>query len=1377
MDVRYCLHLLGPAVLHDVGSPAQRGASRKALALLAYLAGHSQPLARQHLAELLWAEKSEARGRRNLSRELSEIGAALPDLLIADFDAVRLSPDVWVDTAAFQELVDEPTRAARAVGHPGVPGRVGNATAPAAPAELDPARLAKAIELYRGEFMAGFYLDGCPEFESWLVRERERWRRQATEVLERLIAHAVRSDANELGQRYARRWLELEPWQEDAHRSLMLLLARNGRRAEALAQYEICRRLLADEFGVDPGTKTVALAERIRTGRLDREARRPGDKETGTAAAGLPVSVSPGLLVLPTPAQDWGTVPETEGFYGRADELATLRCWLVDERCRVVAILGMGGMGKTALASRAAEQSAHGYDAVVWRSLLNAPPLADVLRDCLPTFSAGSATELPARLDEQLALLLELFRRRRCLLILDNCESIMQPSARAGAYRPGYEGYGQLLRSVGERAHQSCVLLTSREQPQELALLQTAQPAIRSLSLAGLDGAAGRQILHARGLADGGPDHATLIARYSGNPLALQIVAETVKDVFGGDLTSFMREKALIFDDIRDVLDQQWSRLTTLEQDVLLWLAIEREPLALERLRANLLGGIAATTLLEALRSLRRRSLIEQRAAGFSLQNVVLEYVTERLIEQIATELESGCWVRFSSHALCKAQAKEYLRASQARLILEPIAERIVQRIGRAALEHNLRAGLAALREQATCAPSYAGGNLLNLLIHLNYDLRGYDFSGVSIWQADLRGAWLPEVNFQAADLTSTLFTDTVRGVERVAFSPDSALLAVSTIDGEIRLWSTSNWQMVGVCVAECGIMWSVCFSPDGRQIAGSAEDRNIYIWDVDTQQIRHVLTGHTSAIGFCAWSPDGALLASAGGWDRTVRLWDARSGTPVGVLDIPARFAACVAFSPDGTLLACSDWDGQITVWECRSQRCIRVLSCGAEVRLVSFNYTGTLLASAADRSAWLWDIGTGALVSVIDHAESPIHYVACSPTAPTLAIAVGRTVRICDERTGTIRQILQGHSDQVHSLAWRQDGAVLATWADETVRIWDAFTGENVASVRGYSAAVQSVAASPASDQLVSGSTSGRICIWDGQHWQLRSMLHAHSGSVRSLVFDPTGTTFASTGTDHTIRIWDANSSRVLHTLHAHGDAVQSVAFSPDGASLASGGEDCDIRIWDIRTGRVRQVLRGHQATIWCVAFSPDGLVLASGSSDRTVRLWHAGTGQLLGLLSDHADAVSVVTFDATGRYLISAGLDTIIRWWKTPIQGAEQVMSWHTSSQIKHIALNRDGTMLLARYYDDTIYVWEVASGEIQHRLRGHHGRVLSVAWFSDSTRLVSGGSDGTLRVWDARSGECLRVLHAPGPYAGMNIANTTGLTQEQRLALRDLGAVEQ
>ncbi len=391
--------------------------------------------------------------------------------------------------------------------------------------------------------------------------------------------------------------------------------------------------------------------------------------------------------------QDWGEAIDVSAFFGRTAELHQLEQWVVQDRCRLVAILGMGGIGKTALSVKLAEQVQDEFDYLIWRSLRNAPPVKELLAEVIlflsdrhppnsPLARGGEGGFLPDTEDGQISRLMEYLRSQRCLLILDNAESILRSGERAGRYREGYEGYGQLLRRVGDERHQSVVVLTSREKPIGLSHCEGETLPVRSLQLKGLPAAEGEKILKAKGLVDAKDESQKLVEHYAGNPLALKIAATTIQSLFNGDVSGFLEQGTGVFDEIWDLLDQQFNRLSALEKQVMRWLAINREWVTLPQLREDIVPTVSHRELLDALASLQRRSLIESSAFGFTQQPVVMEYVTERLINQFTREITTKEIAPFKSYAQIGAQAKDYLPEAQTCLLPNPVMDRLLATFG-----------------------------------------------------------------------------------------------------------------------------------------------------------------------------------------------------------------------------------------------------------------------------------------------------------------------------------------------------------------------------------------------------------------------------------------------------------------------------------------------------------------------------------------------------------------------------------------------------------------------------------------------------------------------------------------------------------------------
>ncbi|MFN2131456.1 MAG: BTAD domain-containing putative transcriptional regulator, partial [Anaerolineae bacterium] len=303
------LQLLGPPEIGLDDVPVAGLASDKVRALLYYLAVEGdRPHRRESLAGLLWPDYPERSARTNLSNALSNLRTALGDreadvpYLHVSREAIQFNGESehWVDANAFT-------------------------------AHIGRGAWEQAAALYRGSFLDGFSLSDSPPFEQWILVTRERLQRQAVDVLGQLVAQHEKEGNLDHAISAARRQLAIEPWHEEGHRALMRLLALDGQRSAALAQYDACVRALEEELGAAPSPQTTALRERIRTGQdLTGFPKPVRSVQDGSVGSNLPAQLTP--------------------FVGREELLSQIEAHLQDPACRLLTLIGPGGAGKTRLA-------------------------------------------------------------------------------------------------------------------------------------------------------------------------------------------------------------------------------------------------------------------------------------------------------------------------------------------------------------------------------------------------------------------------------------------------------------------------------------------------------------------------------------------------------------------------------------------------------------------------------------------------------------------------------------------------------------------------------------------------------------------------------------------------------------------------------------------------------------------------------------------------------------------------------------------------------------------------------------------------------------------------------------------------------------------
>jgi DNA-binding SARP family transcriptional activator len=585
------LFLMGAVRIEDGDRILDQFRSRRAAALLIYLVCQRQPVPRSELVELIWPDKPEKRGRANLRWSLNYLGKLLPDCWRVSRQTAQFQPgeEWWVDVLALQEAL-------------AADDLVGLETAVAA----------------AGEFCRGFYLNESPQFETWLLTQRERWRQRQITAYNRLIAHHASRGAHETALPIARRLQALDPWNETAQRQVMELLARTGDFNQALAEYERFRQILEKEFQVKPALETEKIRQRVLWARR-------------ASRHNLPAT--------------------SDMFIGRADELARLREWLHDDAVRLITISGVGGIGKTRLGLEAARDGWRWFiNGVLFVPLEGIDDAAELPSMILQTLVEADSIPPPPLSQDPAPYLIEQLQQREMLLFLDNYEQLL-PEA-------------EFLQSILKAAPHLKLLVTSRER---MRLRRE-----RLLVLSGLPQMAdARRLFLARahvGEEEGVAVIEEICRLVDRLPLAIELAAgwaqvQSLPEIAAelrqglGVLVDRFQDREARHVSIEAVFAQSWQRLKEGERDLLLHLAAFHVPFA-----AAWALQIGAATRSD-LAGLLDKSLLQRRGRRFQLHPLLHQFVLnkwEPAIERRAKDRHLDLFVDFLQrhHAGLYGQAR-----------------------------------------------------------------------------------------------------------------------------------------------------------------------------------------------------------------------------------------------------------------------------------------------------------------------------------------------------------------------------------------------------------------------------------------------------------------------------------------------------------------------------------------------------------------------------------------------------------------------------------------------------------------------------------------------------------------------------------------------
>jgi WD40 repeat protein len=546
----------------------------------------------------------------------------------------------------------------------------------------------------------------------------------------------------------------------------------------------------------------------------------------------------------------------------------------------------------------------------------------------------------------------------------------------------------------------------------------------------------------------------------------------------------------------------------------------------------------------------------------------------------------------------------------------------------------------------------------------------------------------------------------------------------------------------------------TAAYSPDGTRIVTASYDKTARIWDARTGAPLAVLSGHADAVHSAAYSPDGSRIVTAS-FDKTARIWDARSGAPLAVLSGHGNNVNSAAYSPDGSRIITASFDKTVRIWDARSGAQLAVLFGHGDIASsAAYSPDGSRIVTAsADNTARIWDAHSGAQLRLLSGHGDNVRSAAYSPDGSRIVTASDdKTARIWDARTGAPLAVLSNHGSAVRSAAYSPDGSRIVTAsADNTARIWDAQTGTRLAVLSNHGSPVRSAAYSPDGTRIVTASENPTARIWAARNGRQLAVLYGHASAVRSAAYSPDGTRIVTASFDRTARIWDSHSGTQLAALYSPDGAVSFAAYSPDGTRIVTASTDKTARIRDSHSGMQLAVLSGHSDFVDSAEYSPDGSRIVTASNDETARIWDARSGAQLRLLSGHGDNVRSAAYSPDGSRIVTASDDKTARVWDAGLGRQLAVLAGHAGA-VNFAAYSPDGSRIVTASDDKTARVWDARLAKQLAVLAGHAGAVSFAAYSPDGTRIVTASEDQTARIWDARTGAPLAVLLGHGDLVG-------------------------
>ena len=1302
--------------------------SNKVRGLLAYLAVESPRVHRRDsLAALLWPDWPDKGARTNLRYALSDLRSVIgdreaePAYLTITRETVQfnIDSDHSVDVLDFTKMLS-----------PGVNG------------VQDIDRLVEAVNLYQGEFLEGFSISDSQPFQEWMLLKREQLHRQLVEALRQLSAAYESKGEYEPALRYARRQVELEPWQEDGHRMVMRLLADSGQPGAALAQFETCRQLLEIDLGTEPSEETQALHQQIQKG--------------GWGTKGEPMTAErPPRPLGECPYRGLAAFREQDAdyFFGREAYVDQLAETIQQERL-VAVILGSSGSGKSSVVyAGLLPQMRAATDWLVVDLRPGGRPFHALAAAMIPwlepdlneTDRLVETQKLAKALSKGEISLQDVVERvlekhsegQHLLLFVDQFEELYTLCPDSETQRGFLDG---LLTAVKARClgneSSLVVLLTLRADFMGQALayrpfadaLQKTSVMLGPMNVDELrtavekpaekQGAEFEEGLVDRILDDVGDEPGNL-------PLlefALTLLWERSDS---GTLSHTTYEKtgrvegalARYADDVYSDLDESDQEIARRVFIQLVQPGVGTEDTRRVAIRAEI--GEANWALTQYLAD-RRLVVTGLDTVGRETVEVVHEALIQRWerlrgwIEEDRTFRtwqeslrvaihqwentgrddgvllrgvplsQAESWLDERSEELSTAerdfiQASIALRERKARELEDQRQRELEAAQKLVSTERRSRRFLGALAGVLTLAVVVA----LVLTVFANLQRR----------QAQEAYSLSLAANAQQAlnDLDSGTALVLALAANDIDDPPQEAQRIL--LDTAYSPGARKRYEIETLFPDVQGPAASLDLSPDGQTVLLGMADGSIILWDHTSGEVLLILKGHDGKVNEVAFSPSG-LTALSGGYDAQVIYWDLQTGREIYRLGSESGghsgTVRTVDISPDGRYAVSGgfigelySYPGELILWD---------LESGREIRHFDGHLYGVVKARfSLDGDAILAGSGDVEIMIATGGGQG----------------LVLNDMLLWDVESGEIKEAFDNLDHDVYDLAISPDGAlaVAGSYYDNSASLWDLETGERVLTLEG------------------------------------------HQEAVRSVAFSPNGRQAATVSDDNSLMLWNLETGEPLYNLKAGESDLQAVEITPDGCQAISLSRDSGIGIWDLVDAAVVKRFGQHGDMIWDVAYSPDGSkVLSSSGSpspavpvmDASLRLWDLESGEQLQFIPLPVDVIMQVAVTPDGRRALSASTDGVARLWDLDSGKEILVLEGH-DTVVTSLALSPDGKKALTGSVDGTMIYWDLENGEVIHRMYSHPDANWALAVSPNGRTALSDASDLGVILWDLENGE--------------------------------------
>ena len=1081
-------------------------------------------------------------------------------------------------------------------------------------------------------------------------------------------------------------------------------------------------------------------------------------------------------------------------FFGREDDLRLLNKLILGQSVNLIMIQGFGGVGKSTLIARCARDLQNKFDICIFKKFTSPWPLAMVMSEILEQLEVPISDE---EMDCQKlsSLLLEELKPLKSLIVFDNIETVIGKSGKDAGVDNEYDIF---LAQWSSATSNSTLILTGRQSPTFIRNNEGEKKSTRLIRLSGLQLPAAKNLmLSIAPLHGSSDDWKSVYEIYQGNALALELISRHIRDVFAGELRIFLQSGKAIVGDIESLITWHVERLKEPELGLMFWLAIYREPVSIETLSAAIIEYEIKDNLHSLVQTLNTKIPLEKTHLQFSLQPVLMEHMTEKLIRSIdgaiyvgssdilekvtnklitqaSAEIEQQSRLTILRRiSLRRLDAKGHIQDAQIRSIIKPILNRLTERFVNANRVAQVLFGLISLARSPTASSDYLASNIINLMREIRLDLSDFDFSNLCLRGADLTDLKLHRTSFRSSVFVGCIFTFPLGSPFRLLFINNTDIVVVGDSNGDITFVNVKTNEFLRRIDAHKIHIRALAYDPTRHEIISGSEDRSLRFWNADTGNLVTEVIIHSNWINDVVMLGDKVISASE---DQSIAVCDRESNRILKHFRMPETPLTRLCVNQDTQMLFGADCSGNI--WEIDifyPSEPRKLVSLGEWITAIAINTSATrLVAGSAFGVIYVIDIGEANLMVRLDGHDHGVESVSFMRNEDAfLSVGGDGVVKFWNTNELQSMRILQRSATRIRDVAISDNDEFVSVCAeDQRIHTWTLQNGKFHGSLRGLVDGIICFAVDCDGHRAVTGGDNGVIRAWDLREGKQIKETIIPQYRFWAVAMTTDGNLMATGGVDQKLRIWRTESLECVRIFDRQRSWIKAVVISANGERIISASMDGRAICVDTHNLDIEWEKDFERRQFFGAGITDDGKVVALCDASGDVILLNGKTGESLRTVCHHDGRARHVVFSGSGQIMYCCSEDCTIS--EVDVKTGKLLRRFGpTSGMIWFIDISHETNRLVSCDESNVVNLWDICSGNSIRQYLGHTSRVYNVRFCARGSQIVTAGEDRRLIVWCGETGRKLVEMSYPKLYQDADFRDVTGLSDAQLWQISSLG----